>query len=227
MHRLVNTIQQIARHEAAQQAAPALAVVQSVHGSNGTKEYACTVQLRDSGVVLPKVPIATQVIGHAALPREGDLVLVAFAGGDLHAPVVVGRLYNEEVEPPKHAAGELVTVLPGDETDANKHLELRVKTPGDGTRSIVITLAGSSVNVELAIDDEGIRLKAQDASLELKQTGASDGQAELKVGDAKVTIKQSGDISVETTGNLTLKASQIEIKADASVKISGATVELN
>jgi len=42
-----------------------------------------------------------------------------------------------------------------------------------------------------------------------------------------VTIKQSGDISVETTGNLTLKASQIEIKADASVKISGATVELN
>jgi uncharacterized protein involved in type VI secretion and phage assembly len=227
MHRLVQTIQQIARHEAAQQAAPSLAVVQSVHGANGTKEYACTVQLRESGVVLPKVPIATQIIGQVHLPRKNDLVLVAFAGGDLHAPVVIGRLYNEEVEPPKHAPGELVTVLPGDETDQNKALELRVKTPGDGTRSVTLTLAGTSVAIEVAIDDESIRFTVQDVSLELKQTGASDGQAELKVGDAKVTLKQSGDVSVETTGNLTLKAKQIEIKADASVKISGATVELN
>jgi uncharacterized protein involved in type VI secretion and phage assembly len=228
MHRMVQTIQQIARHEAEQCAAPALAVVKSVHGSGGASHaYACTVQLRDSGVVLPKVPIATQVIGHAALPREHDLVLVAFAGGDLHAPVVVGRLYNEEVAPPKHEEGEFVTILPGDETDPSQSLELRVKTPGDGTRSVALTLSGNSVSVEVTIDDQTIRLKTQDASLELTQSGASDGKAELKVGEAKVTLEQSGDVSVQTSGKLTLKAADIEIKADSSVKISGATVEVN
>jgi uncharacterized protein involved in type VI secretion and phage assembly len=227
MHRLVHTIQKIARHEAEQFAAPALAVVKSVHGSNGASDYACTVQLRDSGIVLPRVPIATPVIGHASLPREHDLVLVAFAGGDLHAPVVIGRLYNEEVAPPKNAAGDFVTILPGDEDDPNKRLELRVTTPGDGTRSVAIKLAGNSVSVELTFDDQSIKFAAGDTSLELKQSSSSDGVAELKSGDIKLTIKQSGDVSVDTTGKLTLHANDIEIKADASVKIKGATVDIN
>jgi uncharacterized protein involved in type VI secretion and phage assembly len=223
MHRMVQTIQQIARHEVAQQAAPCLAVVTEVHTTG--PDYACTVQLRDSGVVLPKVPIAVQFIGFASIPREHDLVLVAFAGGDLHAPVVIGRLYNEEVEPPKNAPGELVSILPGDETAETKRVELRVAT--DGKRSVTLSLAGDSVSIKLAVDDDGIHFKTQDVTLDLTQSGASDGQAVLKVGDAKVTLEQAGDISVETKGKLSLKAMDIEIKADASVKISGTTVELN
>jgi uncharacterized protein involved in type VI secretion and phage assembly len=224
MHRLVSTIQQIARHEAAQQAAPCLGLVQSVHGSGLGSDYSCTVALRESGVVLPKVPIAVQFIGFASLPRENDLVLVAFAGGDLHAPVVIGRLYNEEVAPPKNAPGELIAFLPGDAKTSNDRIELTVAT--DGGRKIGLKLAGS-VSIEVLIDDGGIQFKAQDVSLALTQSGPADGKAELKVGDAKVTLEQSGDVSVETTGSLKLKAGQIEIKADASVKISGATVELN
>ncbi|HKO58447.1 MAG TPA: phage baseplate assembly protein V [Thermoanaerobaculia bacterium] len=225
MHRLVSTIQQIARHEAAQQAAPCLGIVQSVHGSGAGPDYACTVQLRESGVVLPKVPIAVQFIGFASLPRENDLVLVAFAGGDLHAPVVIGRLYNEEVAPPANAPGELIAFLPGDAKTSTDRIELKVAT--DGGRKIELKLAGNSVNVEVLIDDGGIQFKAQDVVLALTQSGPSDGKAELKAGDAKVTLEQSGDVSVETTGSLKLKAGQIEIKADGSVKISGATVELN
>ena len=223
MHRMIQTIQQIARHEVAQHAAPCLAVVQEVHTTG--PDYACTVQLRDSGVVLPKVPIAVQFIGFASIPREHDLVLVAFAGGDLHAPVVIGRLYNEEVAPPENAPGELVSILPGDETVETKRIELRVAT--DGNRSLTLSLAGDSVSIELTVDDGGIHFKTQDVSLELTQSGASDGKAELKVGDAKVTLEQAGDISVETKGKLSLKATDVEIKADASVRITGSTVELN
>lgn len=223
MHRMVQTIQQIARHEVAQQAAPCLAVVREVHTTG--PDYACTVQLRDSGVVLPKVPIAVQFIGFASIPRERDLVLVAFAGGDLHAPVVIGRLYNEEVGPPQNAPGELVSILPGDETAETKRIELRVATGGN--RSLKLNLAGDSVSIELAVDDDGIHFKTQDVTLDLTQSSASDGKAELKVGDAKVTLEQAGDVSVETKGKLSLKAADIEIKADASVKISGTTVDLN
>lgn len=228
MHRLVSTIQQIARHEVEQQVAPALGIVQTLHATSGGKnDYSCTVELRDSGVVLPRVPLATQLIGLTALPREHDLVLVVFAGGDLHAPVIVGRLYNEKVAPPKHGPGELVTFLPGGEKDEKKALVLKVATKDDGKRSMKLSLAGDSVNVELVIDDDGIRFKAQDVSLVLKQTSSNDGMAELKAGDAKVTLKQNGDMAVTAKGKLQLKAKEIEIKADTKVKVSGQTIELN
>lgn len=226
MQRAVQTIRSIARHEIEQRWTSAFALVKSVQGANGAKKYSCTVELRETGIVLPEVPIATGVIGAVSLPRENDLVLVAFAGGDLHGAVVLGRLYTEEVSPPTHGEGELVMVLPGDEESTDKRLELRVKTPGDGSRKLTLTLDGS-VKVELAIDDEGIQLTAQDTQFSLKQTGSSDGKAELKAGDCKLTMDQGGDVSIEATGTLKLKASKIELSGDASIKIAGQTVELN
>jgi uncharacterized protein involved in type VI secretion and phage assembly len=226
MQRAVETIRSIARHEVQQRWTSTLALVKSVQGANGTKQHSCTLELRESAIVIPEVPIATGMIGAVSLPRENDLVLVLFPGGDLHGAVVVGRLYNEEVSPPKHGPGEFVVALPGDEESDNKRLELRLKTPGDGSRDVKLTLAGS-VKVELAVDNEGIRLQAQDTELTLKQTGSSDGKAELKVGDCKVTMEQGGDVTIEATGNLKLKASKIELSGDTSIKIAGQTVELN
>lgn len=188
--------------------------------------YACTVQLRETGLVLPKVPIATGLTGMVALPRENDLVIVLFIGGDAHAPVVVGRLYNEIVAPPANAPGEWVTVLPGDESNTDKRLELRVKTPGDGSRAIELQLGGS-VEIAVNIDDGGIVLKAQDTKLTLSQHSSSDGKAELKVGDSSVTIEQGGDIKIEAAGTLTLKANKIEISGDTSVKVAGQAIDLN
>jgi uncharacterized protein involved in type VI secretion and phage assembly len=226
MHRVLQTIRQVARHEIDQRCSVSLGVVKSTHGTNGEQNYACTVQLRESGIVLPKVPIATNLIGTAALPREKDLVVVVFAGGDMHSPIVMGRLYSEDVAPPKNTQGQFVAVLPGDEQASDKRLELTVDTPGDGTRSIHLVLDGS-VKVELTVDDGGIKLKAQDTTLALTQSGSSDGRAELKCGDNKVLIEQSGNITIEAAGTLKLKATKIEISGDATVKIAGQTVDLN
>lgn len=226
MHRVVHTIRQIARHEVEQRWNAALGVVRALHGSSDEQRYTCTVELRESGLVLPKVPIAAGTIGFTALPREGDLVAVLFAGGDLHAPLVIGRLYNEEVEPPRHEPGELVMSLPGDETAADKLLELRVKTPGDGTRSLALVLDGD-VRVEVLVDDGGVTLKAQDAQLRLSQSGSSDGKAELTVGDSRVVMEQSGDVTIEAKGTLKLKANKIEISGDTQVKVAGQTIDLN
>jgi uncharacterized protein involved in type VI secretion and phage assembly len=152
-------------------------------------------------------------------------VLVVFLGGDIHAPVVVGRLYNEQIAPPQHQPGEAVAVLPGGETDSTKTLQLNIATPGD-SRSLKITLDGS-VKMEIEINDGGIRLQAQDTQLTLEQSSSSDGKATLSVGDNKVTIGQSGDVTVEATGTLKLKGSQVEISADSTVKVAGQMVNLN
>lgn len=226
MQRMVEAIQQIARHEVTRRRHTALGVVRSLHGNDGTGDYAVTVELRETGIVLPRVPILAGVIGSVSLPREEDLVLVAFVDGDLHAPIVVGRLHHPDVPPPEHGPGEWVVQLPGDEASAEKRLELRVVTPGDGTRRVHLLLDGSP-RIELEVTDESIALKAQDAQLELTQSGSSDGKARLVVGDSSVTIEQSGDVSVKAAGKLSLSAQQVEISGDVSVKVQGQTIDLN
>jgi uncharacterized protein involved in type VI secretion and phage assembly len=226
MHRMVQSIRGIARHEVAMRSSSAYGVVQSVHGRNGDVYHACTVKLRESGLVLPKVPIATGLIGSASLPRQNDLVVILFIGGDLHAPVVVGRVYNEDVKPPKHAPGEVVVSLPGDEEEDDKRLELRITTPGDGTRSVKLVLDGN-VKVEVEINDQQIRLQTQDAKFTLSQSGSSDGRAELAVANSSVVIEQSGDVTLTASGKLTLQGKQVEISGDTSIKVAGQTIDLN
>jgi uncharacterized protein involved in type VI secretion and phage assembly len=227
MHGMVHTIQRIARDEAAKAPAAALGVVTSVHGRDGgDADYACTVQLRESGLVLPKVPIATGLVGVAALPAEGDLVLVVFAGGDLHAPVVAGRLHSQSAPPPKNAPGELVAWLPGGEEAEDSSLQLTVRTPGDGTRKVTLLLGGD-VEIRLEVDDQSITFQAGEAKLALTQSGGSDGKAELAVGDSSVVIEQSGNVTVKASGTLELKASQIKLSGDTSVKVAGQTIDLN
>jgi uncharacterized protein involved in type VI secretion and phage assembly len=219
---MVQTIRQIARSESSRQLPPALGVVKSVFNQ---QTYSCTVELRESGIVLPKVPIATGVMGAVAAPAEGDLVIVTFLGGDVHAPVVTGRLYNEQIAPPAFDAGQIVAMLPGGEDDTTKALQLQIETAGD-SRSLKITLDGS-VKIELEINDGGIRFQAQDAKLTLEQSSSSDGKAELSVAGSTVTIEESGDVTVTASGTLKLKGSQIEISADSTVKVAGQVINLN
>jgi phage baseplate assembly protein gpV len=219
----MHALRGIARDEVAQRWATAAAVVRSVHG--GT-EHAATVQLRESGLVLPRVPIAVGILGAAALPNEGELVLVAFTGGDVHGAVVVGRLYDENVAPPDHQPGQVVLSLPPGETADDARLLVTVATPADGTRSATVTLGGS-VEVTLKVDDSGVAITAGEVSLTLQQTSSSDGTATLAVGDSKVLVEQSGDITVKASGTLTLQATNVEISGDASVKVAGQTIALN
>ncbi|HMW18424.1 MAG TPA: phage baseplate assembly protein V [Accumulibacter sp.] len=223
MQRVVHTIRQIARQEAQQQLAPALGIVGALYADG---DYACTVTLRESGLVLPRVPIASGLIGWVAPPQEGDLVVVVFLGGEANAPVIVGRLYDERTAPPSSAAGQAIAQLPHAVADAAQALRLTVETPDDGSRCLTLTLAGS-VQVELQIDDESISLRTQDARLRLSQSGGSDGKAELVVGGSQVTIEQSGDVSVVAEGTLKLKARQIELAADGEIKIAGQVINVN
>jgi phage baseplate assembly protein gpV len=220
---LMHTLRGIARDEAAQRWTTAAAVVRSVHG--GT-EHACTVQLRESGLVLPRVPIAVGVLGAAALPNEGELVLVAFNGGDVHGGVVIGRLYDEKIAPPDHQPGQLVLSLPPGETGDDARLLVTVAVPGDGSRSATVRLGGS-VEVAVTVDDSGVAITAGEVSLTLQQTSSSDGTATLAVGDSRVRIEQGGDVTVTATGTLTLQATNVEISGDVGVKVAGQTIALN
>jgi hypothetical protein len=222
---IVHTMQRIARHEVDRSWAPALATVTALADA-AAPDLACTVRLRETGMVLPRVPIATGLVGVAAPPAVGDLVVVLFLGGDLHAPVVVGRLYHRDVHPPAHEPGEVIAWLPGAGTDEAETIRLALRSAGDGPRSVEVSIAGDQA-VTVTVDETHVELVAGEARVTVEQPGGSSGRASLVVGESSVVVEQGGDVTVEASGTLTLKAAKVVISGDASVKITGQIIDLN
>ncbi len=205
---LLETIQRIVADEVGRVRTAELAVVQDVHphADDGDKDnYACTVALRDSGIVLGHVPVATARIGTVSIPDVGELVLVQFLGGSVNAPVITGRFYNDEDRPPANDKGVAIAHLPlGAADDEAVHIEL---ASGDA-RSLSITL-GKGLKLELKDDDPVVSIDVSD-------------------GKAKLTIAQDGATSLESKGKLELKGAGIAIDAGGDkLVLKGSTVELN
>jgi uncharacterized protein involved in type VI secretion and phage assembly len=202
---LYETIQRIVQEELRSVVTAELAVVQEQHphASDSDKDnYACTVQMRNSGIVLSQVPVATPRIGSAHIPAVGDLVLVQFVGGDINAPIITGSLYNDEDRPPVNDDGMAVLHLPLSAGDSDAvHIELY---SGD-KREIVIKL-GSGLTLNLRDDDPSVELDVG--------------------GRAKLQIDSDGTISIEG-GELKIKGTTISIEAQAELKLKGATVNIN
>ena len=201
---LFESIQQIVREELGRIRTAELATVQSQHphaSASDNDNYACTVVLRDSGIVLGHVPVATDRIGTASIPAVGELVVVQFLNGDVNSPVIVGRLYNDEDRPPVNDDGQAMWHLPlGASDDDAVHMELH----SNGSRKAVMKL-GSGLDLTLQDDDPVVNLVVGDASLTMKK----DGTIELKGKD--ITLDGSGKVTVKAASDLTLKGAKVNI----------------
>jgi phage baseplate assembly protein gpV len=215
---LFDSVTRIARHEASARPAVAIGVVRDVFdGSGSPPDHAVTVELRESGLVLPEVPVAVGALGTAATPEPGELVVVVFADGDVHAPVVVGRLYHADLAPPDHGPGDVVLRLPAGSSSPTFQAVLRGADP-----KLTINLGE---DVQLEADDATVHLKVGDAEAKLESAGG--GRAEIIVGDATITLTGRGDMELKTTGKITLQGADVVLKGDSSVTISAPQVKVN
>lgn len=229
MTRLAEAVTTLARHEVARLRVCELGVVRSVFGAgsgDADGDHACAVELRDTGLVLARVPVAVGVTGAASLPRVGDLVAVIFAGGDLHAPIVVGRLYHDALAPPEHAAEETVLRLPAGETDPTARLDVVAAAPSADGRLLTIGLDGEAP-VEVRIGPAEVVLTVGDVTLSLRQPGGGSGRATLTVQDCQVDLDGNGNVTVAASDTLTLSGRTVKIAGDTQVTVKGQTVELN
>lgn len=215
---LYEAIARIARHEETAPSWAALAVVTEVHTSVlAGDDHAVTLRLRDSSVVVPRVPLAVGALGFVATPAVGDLVLVVFADGDPHAGVVVGRLHHRDLAPPAHAAGQLVLALPpGDSSPAIEALA----DPGPPA----LTLRVGDAMVE--VTGKTATITIGDATLEVD--GNSPASITISSGEATMTLSGNGDLTLEASKNLTIKAAaNLVLEGQAKVTVSGGIVEVN
>lgn len=227
MSRLVSSLQAVARYEVERRTYCELAVVTSVFdGQDGDDAQSVTVRLKDTGVVVPRVPVAVPLTGLAGLPRLDDVVLVVFAHGDLNSPVVVGQVYSDTRRPPDFVKDEAHLMWPGDAADPETDAVV-LSISGDGSaRELRIALGGDK-DATLRVADGAIELTTGGVKLALGHSSSSDGTATLEAGGTKVELSQDGDLAVTSAKNITLKATKIELNADVSVTINGQTVEIN
>lgn len=227
MSRLVDIVGAIARHEAERRPICELAVVTSnFDDADGPDSHTVSVEMKDTGLTLPRVPVMSGLTGAAALPRQGDLVLVLLPRGDLTSAVVLGPVYSDERRPPVHSRDEAVLVWPGDADDPEAEaVDIRVLADGS-SRAVTVALGGDK-DALLTVEDGAVSLTAGGATARVSHSSGSDGVVELAAGGTRVELKQDGDLTIESTAKLVLKASSVEIEGQASVKINGQIVEVN
>jgi phage baseplate assembly protein gpV len=204
---LYETIQRVVQEELARVRTAELATVQEQHphaGDSDKDNYACTVQLRNSGILLKQVPVATQRIGAVAIPAVGELVLVQFVGGDVNAPVITGRLYNDEDRPPANDDGQAILHLPLGASDADAvHIELH-----SGDKRELVLKMGSGVVIEIKDDDPAVKV-------------------DVGSGAGVVQIDSDGTMTLESRGTIQLKGTEINVEAQGQLNLKGAVVNIN
>jgi hypothetical protein len=225
MTTIVDTIQAIIRSELRSFRAPELGVVEAVypHSDDGDLDnYGCDVLLKNTGLLLKRVPVATGHIGTVAIPNIGDLVLVVFEGADVNQPIIIGRLYNDEDRPPLNTADEVIFRLPLAESDDASILgSIRNHSDQQPRREIVVEMPPK---ITLRINDGVVTATAGSTELKLDQSGSSGGKVTVVAGRTTITMDQDGDVNVESLGSVSFQASgDLSLKAGGSVSIDAAT----
>jgi len=212
---MIGTLRAIVRDELARVRAPELAVVTRAYareGESGKDNHQVNLRLRASGVELSRVPVTVGRLGLSALPNEGDLVLVAFVGGDLNAPVVLGCLYDDQAHPPVAKPHEVV-YRPPDGSES-------------GVRRLHVELQNGNT---LTVDDDTLEIALGGTNVAISRDGnvviESAGKVHLKA-QGDVELEARGGATVSAQGSLTFKALSISLEAQAQVTLKGAQIGL-
>lgn len=196
MSLLLPTLRAVARDELAAVRPISLASVTSVDTNadgSGKRNVEVNAQLHGSDLELQRVPVATGRVGLSAAPRVGDTVVVAFVGGDLNGPVVIGSLYDDQRHPPKAGPDEIVYQVPDDAAGAR--------------RIEIITAGGHTVTVT----DDDVKIVMGGTTLEV----AADGAVTIAAA-TDISLQAQGDVTITAGKNLTLEASaNLGMKAGA------------
>jgi uncharacterized protein involved in type VI secretion and phage assembly len=148
--------------------------------------------------------------GIYVLPDIDDEVLIAFEHGDVRFPYVLGALWNGQDTPPeqnsdgknnirmiKSRSGHIIRL---NDEDGKETIEIIDKS---GKNSIAIDTANNAIAIT---SDKDITLKATNGTIKLEAQ--------------KVEIKSSTDTKIEASAGM-------DIKANGTMNVRGATINLN
>ena len=241
MDSIVGVMQKVAQQEASKIYTTELGIVTAVfpHAAENDKHnYQCSIKLKNKKLPngkdfeLRQVPLTTPHLGQANIANVGDLVLVTFIGGNINAPVIIGRLYNDEDRPPINKPQEFL--LQHNQKEGGK---LKIDEEG------AIEVSSKNDKNKITVDDEqiiaanekcSVTLKGEDASIANEKCSVTlkGGNATLKNDRCQVALA-GGNITIDNgtckikieNGGITIDAASnsVTIKSMGSIKIGDAT----
>lgn len=228
MSTIVSTLQEIVRQELRGIRVADLGLVEEVYpheeGSDADN-YACDVRLKNSGLLLKRVPVITNHIGTATIPNKNDLVLLTFENGDVNQPIIIGRLYNDDDRPPLNKPDEVIFRLPLEKAD-NDSILASIKNHADQNppREILLQMPPK---LTVQITDGTVTATAGKTEMKLDNPNAGGGKVTVFAGGTKIEMDQDGDVKIEVmgsmsikaNGNLDMEATNILLKANANVDV--------
>ena len=159
------------------------------------------------------VPMAGDGRGTYFLPETGDEVLVAFEGGDIDHPYVIGALWNGEDEPP------------ADNRDGNNDLR-QISSRNGHELTFDDGEDGGSVTIETA---GGHRVILDDQSggetITIEDTGGN--EIEFDTTSASLSISSNGTISIDAAMLELGATGNVDIDAGGVLTLNGAIIRLN
>ncbi|ATW88965.1 hypothetical protein halTADL_2218 [Halohasta litchfieldiae] len=195
--------------------------------------------------------IATQMSGKQYgsyfLPEIDDEVLVAFAGGDVHQPFVIGSLWNGNRKPPqKNSDGnndirEIVSrqghrVQFDDNSDDGGHLKIETKAghtitldDADGKEKVDIRDKSGTNRIRLDSSSDTVSIEAGD-TLELSaKTIKLRGDKNVDIGATQsLDLSSKSKASLSSNGKLDINSTMaMAIEAGAILNIKGKMIFLN
>jgi phage baseplate assembly protein gpV len=223
---IVDTLQEIVRHELRNVRVSEVGAVEAVFAHSDASDddnYGCDVRLR-GGLLLKRVPIATTRIGSAEVPNVGDLVLLAFDRGDVNAPVVIARLYNDVDRAPLNTTDEVIFRLPLADADDKTIKGAIRRVDGDSSREMIFELPPK---ITVRVTDGTVRATAGKTEMKLDQPDGGGGTVTVVTGRTKIVMNQDGDVTVDAAQamkisantSLSLEAVDISIKGTGSVLV--------
>jgi uncharacterized protein involved in type VI secretion and phage assembly len=177
------------------------------------------------------------------LPEVGDEVLVAFEGGDVRRPVVLGGLFGKkDAIPPELVADGAVAHRRL--TSRLGHVVELADGTGPSTQHIRLALAGNEISLRLGKDradltlPSGVPLKiaSGDSSIELNGKGA------ITLSGTTIALKATSGVTIEgievtakATGKFAASGAEVEVKGSATATlqasgitaVKGAMVQIN
>lgn len=183
----------------------------------------------ESGWARVIVPFAGSSMGFYMLPNVGDEVVVAFLGGQLDKPVVIGGIWSKTKKPPKdNEKGKNNTKMIKTRTGHTISL-----SDEDGKEKIEIK---SSKGLTMTLDDKDEKIEIKDSGGSNKVTIDSKAGSVAIAGEKKIELKAGGTtVTLDGTGNklamksttVEMQGTQVTVKGDTTVKVeSGATLEV-
>jgi uncharacterized protein involved in type VI secretion and phage assembly len=204
---IVPALQAVVRDELASLHTVELGIVTQVftnEGGSGDTNLAVNARVRGSALELQHVPVAVGRLGLSLIPREGDLAVVAFVGGDLNAPVVLGFLYDEQSRPPDGKPTEVVYVVPDDADDDARRVEVQLPSGNKLTvqdKKLTVAMGGTTLTVE------------------------GDGAITLEAG-GDISLKAQGSVSIEAQSDISMKGLSATIEGQTEAKLKGVTTTI-